>query len=354
MGQWSAGRRTDRTAVRVVVTGATSLLGAAVAQRLQARGDDVEVFQRRPSGLDLPERLGDVADRAAVAAVMAGADAVVHLAARVAATGPWSAFEQTNVVGTANVVAAAAEAGVTRLVYVSSPSVAHAGSSLVGAPAGRADPEAARGHYARSKAEAELVALGASTTDFPVVAIRPHLVWGPGDTQLVGRIVDRARAGRLAIVGSGAALIDTTYIDNAADALVASVDHSPELGGRALVVSNGEPRTVRELLERITTAAGLPAPRLRVPAWLARAGGRVVEAYWDRRGRDDDPPMTSFLAEQLATAHWFDQRETRRALGWEPAVTLDEGFRRLEAWFDARAADGAAAAGPRPPRRSAE
>jgi nucleoside-diphosphate-sugar epimerase len=340
--------------VRVVVTGATSLLGAAVATRLHARGDEVTVFQRRPSGLDITERLGDVADPAAVSAAVTGADAVVHLAARVAATGPWSAFAETNVSGTANVVAAAREAGVTRVVYVSSPSVAHAGSSLVGASAGRADPASARGHYARSKAEAELLALAASTDSFPVVAIRPHLVWGPGDTQLVGRIVDRAQAGRLAIVGSGAALIDTTYIDNAADALVAAVDHAPELGGRALVVSNGEPRTVRELLERITTAAGLPAPRLRVPARIAWAGGRVVEAYWDRNGRDNDPPMTSFLAEQLATAHWFDQRETRRVLGWEPAVALDEGFRRLEAWFASRTADGSAAAGPRAPQRSAE
>ena len=321
--------------MRVLVTGGTSLLGRGVARSLRDRGDDVTVLQRHPSGLDVSEQLGDVADRAAVRAAVAGADAVVHLAARVGVTGSWSDFERTNIDGTAAVVEEAASAGVGRLVFVSSPSVAHAGSSLVGAGAGPADPEATRGHYATSKAAAELVALGAATDGFAVMAIRPHLVWGPGDTQLVGRIVDRARQGRLAIVGTGAALIDTTYIDNAVDAIVAAVDRAPELSGRALVVSNGQPRPVRELLSRIVTAAGLPSPRFRVPAAAAKAGGRVVEEIWERRGLEADPPMTSFLAEQLATAHWFDQRETRRALDWTPAVTLEEGFARLAAWFAA-------------------
>jgi nucleoside-diphosphate-sugar epimerase len=307
-----------------------------VAEQLHDHGNEVTVFQRHPSALDLPERLGDIADRAAVEEAVVDADAVVHLAARVGVTGPWSAFERTNIDGTRSVVEAAVGAGVGRFVFVSSPSVAHAGSSLVGAGAGRADPEATRGHYSTSKAAAELIALGAATDEFAVVAVRPHLVWGPGDTQLVGRIVDRARQGRLAIVGTGAALIDTTYISNAVDAIEAAVDRAPQLSGRALVVSNGEPRPVRELLSRIVSAAGLPVPRLQVPAAAAKAGGRLFEEVWDRRGLEVDPPMTRFLAEQLATAHWFDQRETRRALGWTPAVTLEEGFERLQAWYAAQ------------------
>ena len=320
--------------MRVLVTGATSLIGRAVVARLQDRGDVVTVFQRRPSGLATAEHLGDIADPSAVATAVAGNEAVVHLAGRVAVTGPWSQFEETNVRGTHNAIEAAREAGVGRFVHVSSPSVAHGGRSLVGAAAGAADPDKTRGHYATSKARAELVALAADTPDLAVVAIRPHLIWGPGDTQLVARIVSRARAGRLAIVGSGAALIDTTYIDNAADALVAALDRAPELGGRALVVSNGQPRPVRELVNRIVIAAGVEPPRIKVPYQVARTGGLVVERIWERQGREDDPPMTSFLAEQLGTAHWFDQRETRRALGWEPAVSLAEGFRRLHTWFE--------------------
>ena len=167
------------------------------------------------------------------------------------------------------------------------------------------------------------------------MAIRPHLIWGPGDTQLVGRAVSRAREGRLAIVGSGTALVDTTYIDNAADALVAALDRAPSVGGRAFVVTNGQPRPVRELLSRFVMSAGLKPPRIKVPFQAARIGGRVVEEVWNRWGRVDDPPMTSFAAEQLATAHWFDQRETREALHWEPRVSLDEGFSRLAEWYRA-------------------
>ena len=319
--------------MKVFVTGATSLIGGAVVARLVDRGDDVTVFQRRPSGLNVVEHLGDITDRSAVVAALAGSDAVVHVAARVAMTGPWEAFEQINVVGTQNVLDAAREVGVSRFVQVSSPSVAHTGEPLVAASAGIADPARARGHYARSKAQAEMLALGASSDAMPVVAIRPHLIWGPGDTQLVGQIVDRARKGRLAIVGSGAALIDSIYIDNAADALVAALDRAPLLGGRAFVVTNGQPRPVRELVSRIVPAAGLTPPRRKVPFQVARTGGLIAERLWAVRGADSEPPMTSFLAEQLATAHWFDQRETRRALNWEPKVSLDEGFDRLAAWF---------------------
>jgi 2-alkyl-3-oxoalkanoate reductase len=320
--------------VRVLVTGATSLIGSATVDRLVARGDEVAVLQRRPTRRpDVREVLGDIAEHEALADACSGVDAVVHLAAKVGVTGVWDEYLRINVRGTERLLDAAGHAGVRRFVHVSSPSVAHAGQALVGEGAGAADPGATRGHYATSKALAEVAALAASSADMPVVAVRPHLVWGPGDTQLVGRIVERARQGRLALVGSGTALIDTTYIDNAADALVAAVDRAPGLGGRAFVVSNGEPRTVHELVTRMVAAAGLAWRPRRVPTAIAKAGGSVAERVWNRTGRTDDPPMTSFLAEQLSTAHWFDQRDTRAALDWAPTVPLSEGFDRLAAWF---------------------
>ena len=164
-----------------------------------------------------------------------------------------------------------------------------------------------------------------------MVAVRPHLVWGPGDEQLVARIVARARAGRLVLIGGGRALVDTTYVDNAVDAIVAACDRAAaaEVHGEAFVVSNGEPRTVAELLTRIAVAGGAPAPTRSVPFPVAWAGGRAVEWAWALLRRPGEPPMTGFLAEQLATAHWFDQRRTCRALGWHPRVSLDEGFALL-------------------------
>ncbi len=333
--------------MKVLVTGASGMLGRATAVALASRGDEVTVLQRRASGLAeqsstrderprIREVLGDIADAEVVRSAAAGQDGIVHLAARVGVVGTAAEFEHANVDGTLQIVAAARAEGVPRLVHVSTPSVAHAGEPLVGADADPADPAAAIGHYARTKARAEQIALGASD-GIAVVAIRPHLVWGPGDTQLIGRIVARARAGRLALVDDGAALIDTTYVDNAVDALLAALGRAEDdaVRGRAFVVSNGQPRTVAELLTRICRAAGLPAPRRQVPLRVAHAGGAVAERLWARLHLADDPPMTSFLAEQLATAHWFDQREVRAALHWRPQIGLEEGFDRLAAWFAA-------------------
>ena len=319
--------------MRVLITGGTSLLGQQVAQRLADRGDDVVSMQRRAGSGSWQQILGDIRDPDAVATAVADVDAVIHLAARVSVTGSWDEFESVNVVGTQNLIDAMRGSDARALVHVSSPSVAHFGTALVGAGAEPADPERAHGHYARTKAIAELAALGAASDSLAVVAIRPHLVWGPGDTQLVGRIVERAASGRLVLIDGGTALIDTTYIDNAADALVAALDRVDDLSGEAFVVTNGEPRTVAELLSRICRAARVPEPARSVPKALASGAGAIVERAWSTAHREGDPPMTRFLAEQLSTAHWFDQTNTQYRLGWAPSVSLAEGFQRLAASY---------------------
>jgi len=319
--------------VKVLVTGASGMFGRAVAQALVDRGDDVTVFQRRPSGLDCDEILGDITDSEAVSEACADTEAIVHMAARVSPVGSQQSFDRVNVDGSANVVAAARRAESQRLVYVSSPAVAFTGVSHVGEAAAPADPTLARNNYARSKAKAELLVLGADSPELAVLSVRPHLVWGPGDTQLVERVVKRARAGQLRLVGQGTALVDTTYVDNAAKAVVAAVDHAERAHGRALVVSNGEPRTVIELIRRICSAAGVEPPTRHVPLSVAKCLGAGAEFVWSRLRLQSDPPMTRFLAEQLGTAHWYDQRVTRELLNWEPHVTLSEGFDRLAASF---------------------
>lgn len=318
--------------MKVLVTGASGMLGGATARALAERGDEVTVFQRRPAGLGLSEVLGDVTDHTSVRHAVRGQQAVVHLAAKVNVTGAEADYRRANVEGTRTVVHACQAAGVERLIFVSTPSVAHTGASIVGEGAGPADPYRARGSYARTKAEAELLALAADSNSLAVLAIRPHIVWGPGDTQLVARIVARARRGRLPLLGQATALIDTTYVTNAVDALVAAVDRcrSDGVHGEALVVSNGEPRPVGEFLTSIVRAAGLPLPTRRLPIPLARVAATAAEKLWALRPGDDaDPPLTRFLVEQLSTAHWFDQRRTRSALEWRPAVSLEQGFAQL-------------------------
>ncbi|WP_188510503.1 NAD-dependent epimerase/dehydratase family protein [Conyzicola nivalis] len=320
--------------MRVLVTGASGLLGRAVASSILAAGHEVRTLQRSPSRLaGVDDVLGSVTDATSVARATDGVDGIVHLAAKVSLAGDPAEFDAVNVGGTLRLLRAAGESGVGRFVQVSSPSVAHSGSSIVGDDALPADPVRARGDYARTKAASELLALAADSASLAVVAVRPHIVWGPGDTQLVARIVERARQGRLPLLGQGAALIDTTYIDNAASAIAAALERAPEVHGNAYVITNGEPRPVAELIAGMCAAAGVPAPRWSVPAGVARAAGSAIEAVWRVRPGADEPPMTRFLAEQLSTAHWFDQRRTRADLQWAPTVSLDEGFRRLAASY---------------------
>jgi nucleoside-diphosphate-sugar epimerase len=327
--------------MKVLVTGARSLMMGGIAAALVQRGDQVVCLQRTPAEFDgsneVRQVLADLRDASAIADAVTGCDAVIHGAAKVGVVGTWEEYQKVNVDGTATVLAVAQSAGVARVVYVSTPSVAHVGEALVG---GGADPAVVRtngAHYPRSKAMAEQLALGANSNEMAVMALRPHLVWGPGDTQLVGRIIERARAGRLVMVGDGSALVDSTYVDNAVSAHLAAIDAlhiGAACAGRAYVVSNGEPRPVVELIEGICRAAGVEFAPRRVPVSVAKAVGSVVERVWPRL-RSGEPPITRFVAEQLATAHWFDQREIRADLNWHPEVSLAEGFARLARWCSA-------------------
>jgi len=313
--------------MRVLVTGGSSLLGRHVADRLVARGDTVTCFQRSPSGSTASDVLGDIRDRDAVLAASTGHDAIVHLAALVAPRPAWSHAYAVNVTGTEHVLDAADRIG--RLLHVSSPSVAFHDAPTVGA---RAEPARYSGGdaYTRSKAIAERLVLDRAAV--PTVVVRPHLVWGPGDSQLIGRIVDRARRGRLALPDHGRALVDTTYVDDAAAAIVAGLDRtadSEEAQGRAWVVTGGDPRPLAELVEGILRAAGLDPAVRSVPAPLAALAGRAFDRWW----WGEEPPLTHFAARQLSVAHWFEQADTRRVLRWEPRVGVDEGLARLSDWF---------------------
>jgi len=322
--------------MKVLLTGATSLIGTSTATALVGRGDDVVALQRRPSEvldrLDVHQHTGDIRDADAVVAAARGCDAVIHLAAKVGVIGDWESYRSINVDGTRHVLDAARHHRISRVVHVSSPSVAHGGEPIVGGAADDPVLGRRRAWYPESKAIAEIDALRRVDAELGVVAIRPHLVWGPGDTQLVGRIVERAASGRLALVGGGRALVDTTYIDNAAEALVAALDAvapGAPCSGQAYVVSNGEPRTIRELVAGICAAAGVVCAPRDVPLRVGRNIGAVVERVWPLLRRPDDPPLTRFLAEQLGTAHWFDPRPVQRDLDWTPTVSIDEGLARL-------------------------
>lgn len=325
--------------MRALVTGGGGFLGGAIVRRLVEDGWAVRSFGRGDypelAALGVEVVRGYLADASAVARAAAGCDVVFHVGARVGFGGAPAEYCRVNIDGTANVIEGCRRHGVGRLVFTSTPSVVHAGGDLAGAD--ERLPYATRflAAYPATKAAAERLVLGAnSSAGLATTALRPHLVWGPGDTHLVPGLLARARAGRLRFVGDGRALVDSTYIDNAVDAHLLACerlggDGAP--GGRAYFVSNGEPRPVADLVNAILRAAGMPEERRTVPFAAAYAAGALAEVAWRLARRSDDPPITRFLARQLATAHWFDLTAARRDLGYTPRVSIDEGLTRLAA-----------------------
>jgi acyl-CoA synthetase (AMP-forming)/AMP-acid ligase II len=176
LGLAGAGRWPARNAMRVLVTGASGLLGGEVARLLVRQGHDVATFQRRPSGVDgATDFCGSVSDEEALRAAVEGAQGIIHLAAKVSFTGRAAEFDEVNVEGTRRLLRCARAAGVRDVVFVSSPSVANSGAAIAGMGAEPADPEHAHGDYSRTKAEAELLALAADAPEFRVAAVRPTL-----------------------------------------------------------------------------------------------------------------------------------------------------------------------------------
>ncbi|WP_421082961.1 NAD-dependent epimerase/dehydratase family protein [Rothia nasimurium] len=340
------GSCSQQTGERVLVTGASGMLGREVTFALLRAGYDVRAFQRGESGIAaaLPAHLaarftqvrGSLADPAAVRSALEGVDGVIHLAAKVSVIGAWDDYKQVNIEGTRTLLEAARQLGISKFLHTSSPSAAHTGASIIGEGNPAASPDHARGNYARSKAESERLALSYNSPDFLVGVLRPHLVWGPGDTQLVERVLERAAAGRLPLLNRGSALVDSLYIDNAADAFVRGYQRLPQIAGTPLVVTNGQPRTIRDLIAGMCTACGVVPPSLSVPAPVAYGAGLLLEKVWARLKPDEIPPLTSFLAEQLSTAHWFDQRQTQALLDWVPAISLEEGYTRLGDFYGER------------------
>lgn len=324
----------------VLVTGGSGFLGGAIVRLLLERGTGVRALVRSdcPSlkALGVDTVMGDLTDSDAVIRAAHGCDTVFHAAAKVGAWGAYSSYHEVNVTGTTHVIEACRRQGVPRLVYTSTPSVVFDGRDEEGIDESTPYSRHFLCHYSRSKAEAERMVLAANGPALATVALRPHLIWGPGDRSLLPRIVQRAEAGTLRLVGACRNQVDSTYIDNAAWAhLQAAGRLAPgsACAGKAYFISNGEPMPLAELLNGLLEAAGAPPAGRRISASAAYALGALCELRHALTGREDEPPLTRFVARQLATSHWFDLSAARRDLGYEPRITIREGLERLRAAY---------------------
>jgi len=322
----------------VLVTGGGGFLGCAIIERLVARGEAVRSLSRgdypKLAAMGIDQIRGDIADRQAVERACRGVQLVFHVAAKPPPWGKYRDYYKTNVSGTQNVIAGCARNNISRLVHTSTPSVVFDGTDMQGVDESVPYPARFNAFYPKTKALAEQLVLKAAGKDLDTVVLRPHQIWGPGDPHFAPRLI--ARAKKLKRIGSGNNLVDTTYIDNAADAHILAADtlgNNPEISGNIYFISQANPIPAWDMIDAILAAAGLPPVKSAISYKTARTIGAVMEFFYRTFQFPGEPPMTRFLAEALAKSHWFDISAAKKDLGYVPAVSTKEGLRRLENWL---------------------
>lgn len=323
--------------MKALVTGGGGFLGRYIVKQLLERGDEVSVIGRR----DYPDLRADgvktiradIADRAAVESACEGVETLFHTAALAAIWGRPEDFYNTNVKGTENILEACRKNGVKRLVYTSSPSVVYDGKNQVDIDESTPYPEKFLALYPKTKAEAERAVIGANGRDgLMTVSLRPHLIWGPGDTNLIPRLVERAGSGKLKIVGNKKNMIDTVYVENGAQAHLLAADRLVEgspVAGSCYFITNGEPVNCWEWINELLVKLNAPQVKKSVPFGVAYSIGALLEAFYGTLGIDSEPRMTRFLACQLATTHTYNIDKARKELGYSPKISMKEGMERL-------------------------
>jgi nucleoside-diphosphate-sugar epimerase len=326
--------------MKAFVTGGGGFLGEAIVKQLIRRGDRVRSFSRGEypalKELGAEHRQGDLSDQALLAEAMEGADIVFHVAAKAGIWGPYDEFYRTNVQGTENIIRACRQLGIKKLVFTSTPSVIYNGKGIEGGDESLPYPESFESHYPKTKALAEQLVLKANDQTLSTVALRPHLIWGPGDHHFLPRLVARAKEGRLRILGRNKNLVDSVYIDNAAKAHLQAADKlypgSP-VAGKAYFITQGQPIPIADLINKILNAADVPPVEKTIPAPLAYLAGMLSESVYNALDLKSEPPMTRFLAKQLSTPHWFDISAARRDFGYDPEISIEQGMENLREWL---------------------
>lgn len=323
--------------MKALVTGGGGFVGRYIVEQLVANGVSVRVLCRgRYPALDalgVETARGDIQDGVFVSSACAGIDLVFHVAAVPGIWGPWKLFHGVNTVGTQNVLSGCREHGVRRLVFTSSPSVVFDGRDHVDADESLPYPPQYLSHYPHTKALAEQAVLAANDEELATCALRPHLIWGPRDTQLVPRLIARAKSGRLRLVGDGSNVISMAYVENVAAAHLQAAEAlrpgSP-VAGQVYFINEPQPVNCGEWMNTLLSRAGLPPVRKRISARSARRIGAACEFVYRSLRISSEPPMTRFLASQLAASHSYRIDKARRDFGYEPPVSVEEGLDRVE------------------------
>lgn len=327
--------------LRALVTGGGGFLGRYIVRQLLDRGDHVTVFARghypELIGWGARQMRGDIQNRDAITRACQAVDVVFHVAAKAGLWGPWDEFYGVNVVGTDNVIAACREQHVPRLVFTSSPSVIFDGSDQQGIDESYPYPDHYESPYPETKALAEQHVIAANDNTLRTVSLRPHLIFGPEDNHLLPALLERARAGAIPQVGDGMNKVDLTYVEDAARAHLLAADAlmtEPTVAGKVYFISQDAPVVLWHWINDLLARLHLPPIGRRVPLGLARAAGGLLATVYRRLPLAGEPPLTPFLASELAQSHYYDISRAKRDLGYIPQLTMAEATAKTVAWLE--------------------
>ncbi len=327
------------TREKVLVTGGGGFLGRAIVKKLLKDKVIVKSFARnlyqQLSRLGVEQIQGDLSNKNDVVNACKGCTSVFHVAAKPGIWGTWQEYYSVNYIGTLNVIKACKKNKVSRLIHTSSPSVIFNGKDMEGVDETYPYPEKFEGYYSETKAMAEKIVLGCSSNTLKTIILRPHLIWGPGDNHLIPGIIKRSK--RLKKIGRTDDLVDTIYIDNAADAHVLAwekLKKNPGLSKSIYFISQDQPISKWEMADRFLQAAGLPPVKGYVSKKTAFWAGAVFEIFYRLFNIKKEPVMTRFAAKELATSHWFDISKAKNELGYVPKVSIEQGLEKLKEWYE--------------------
>ena len=326
----------------ILVTGGGGFLGRHIVNLLLERGDQITVLNRSKY-LDLEERgvtclTGDLRDAESVKNAVSGKDVVFHVAAKAGIWGPEQDYYGINVTGTENILSACKSEGVKKLIYTSSPSVAFGTEAIVNGDESLPYPDSYLTSYPKTKAIAERKVLEANSATLLTCALRPHLIWGPGDNHLVPRILEAAKSGKLMQVGDGTNLVDVTYVENGALAHIQAADKLEEgspVCGQAYFIGDTEPVNLWNWVNELLEKNNIPKITKAVSYTKAKKIGAVMEFFYNLLKLKGEPRMTRFVAAQLAKSHYFSHKKAYDHFGFDPQISNEEGLKRTLEWLKA-------------------
>jgi len=324
----------------VLVTGGGGFLGRYIIERLiELNCSNIKSIGRKPQPelktMGINTIQGDIADSDSLTDACKNCNIVFHTAAKADIWGRYKDFYSVNVIGTQNIIEACKHNQVDCLINTSTPSVVCTDEDINMGNEKIPYPDTFPSYYPETKARAEKMVSDASQS-LLTISLRPHLIWGVRDSHILPGIVERAKAKRLIQVGDGTNLVDMTHVKNATEAHILAaeaVTKNPDISGNNYFISDDKPVNLWDWINELLSNLQMPQISKSISFRKAYTIGRVMEFVYKTLTLKSIPPMTRFVAIQLAHAHYFDISAAKKDLQYKPIINYKQAYDETLAWI---------------------